>query len=124
MSKGFIVPATFHEATASENADEKISALRENETYILIPLPPNLNCIGGRWVYDKKPGVNNEPEYKARYIARGYIQVPDIIYIYSTLHIGGCTPVIEYDSADNFSSVFIAEQRESYRDINIQLDLA
>ena len=39
------------------------------------------------------------------------------------LHVGECTPVMEYDNADDFSSVFIAKRRESYLDIHVPLDL-
>ena len=81
------IPATFEEATASEEAgdwkramDEEVSALQDNNTYTLTTLPPGRKCIGGRWVYNIKPGINNEPKYKARFVAKGYTQVADIDY--------------------------------------------
>ena len=40
------------------------------------------------------------------------------------LHVGVWTPVLEYDHADDFSSVFITKRRQSYRDIHVPLDLA
>ena len=46
----------------------------------------------------------------------------DIFLGYVLLHIWECTPVMEYDNADDFSSVFIAKQSESYCDIHFQLD--
>ena len=55
--------------------EEEISSLKENDTYVLTTLPPDKKCIGGRWVFDVKHGSNNEPKYKARYVAKGFSQI-------------------------------------------------
>ena len=80
------VPSTYEKAMVSDDAhhwqkamDEEISALKANDTYSLSPVPDK-NVIGGRWVFDIKSGVNNEPRYKARYVAKGFSQIPEIDY--------------------------------------------
>ena len=60
--------------------DEEMSALKENDTYALTALPPGRKCIGSRWVYSTKPGIGNEPKYKARFVAKGYTQVAEVDY--------------------------------------------
>ena len=82
-----IVPNSYEAAINSTEADEwrqamdeEIQALNENETYEITPLPPGRKCIGGRWVYCIKPGLNNDPKYKARYCAKGFTQKCGIDY--------------------------------------------
>ena len=36
--------------------------------------------MGGRWVYAVKLGPNGEEKYKARFVAKGYSQIPDVDY--------------------------------------------
>ena len=55
--------------------EEEMSSLLENETYDLVPRPET-PVIGGRWVYCKK----NEDTYKARYVAKGFSQIPNVDY--------------------------------------------
>ena len=59
---------------------EEISALNDNDTYSLTALPEGRKCINSRWVYSIKPGISNEPKFKARYVAKGYSQVPHVDY--------------------------------------------
>ena len=61
--------------------EEEIHALRENETYELAKLPESKNSVGGEWVYAIKTGPNGEEKYKARYVAKGYSQIPNILII-------------------------------------------
>jgi len=81
------VPATYQEAISSPKGhqwkramDEEISSLQDNNTYELTILPKTHTAVGGRWVYQVKPGPNGEEKYKARYVAKGYSQVKDIDY--------------------------------------------
>ena len=81
------IPNTFQEAMSSPDShrwksamDEEVSTLQENNTYTLIKLPKDKSVIGGRWVFDVKPGINNEPKYKARYVAKGFSQIKDRDY--------------------------------------------
>lgn len=57
-----------------------MKSLAENKTYELTPLPEGRSSVGGRWVYAVKQGANNEENFKARYVAKGYSQVPNIDY--------------------------------------------
>ena len=79
------VPKTYQEAIVSADSshwkkamENEMSALEENETYKLTPLPQGRKVVGGRWVYALKNGLNNQEQYKARYVAKGYSQLPDI----------------------------------------------
>ena len=56
----------------------EMASLRENDTYDLTHLPPYRKCIGGKWVYSIKPGVDNSPKFKAHYCAKGFVQKHDI----------------------------------------------
>ena len=51
-----------------------------NDTYELTCLPQGREAVGGRWVYAAKLGHNNEEKFKARYVAKGYSQLPGIDY--------------------------------------------
>ena len=80
-------PKTFQEATQCKNSDkwvkameDEMNSLKENETFVHTTLPHGTNLIGGKWVYALKMGLNGEKRYKARYVAKGYSQVPDIDY--------------------------------------------
>ena len=56
-----------------------MQALRHNETFELTELPEGKNAVGGRWVYAIKTNPGKE-SYKARYVAKGYSQTPEIDY--------------------------------------------
>ena len=79
------VPTTYNEAINSKDADEwklamnnEMRALEENDTFELTTLPPDRKVVGGRWVYAIKTGLNDVKEFKARYVAKGYSQIPEI----------------------------------------------
>ena len=81
------VPNSYEEAIGSSDAkhwkkamDEEMSALKENQTFKITPLPEGRKAVGGRWVYARKLGPNNEEQYKARFVAKGYSQLPGIDY--------------------------------------------
>ena len=50
--------------------DEEVSGLQNNNTCTLTTFPHGRICIGVRRVYNIKPGINNKPKYKARFIAK------------------------------------------------------
>ena len=80
------IPQTYHEAMQSEESNDwgvamknEYQALCENETFDLVQ-KPNKKVVGGRWVYSKKRNENGVEIFKARYVAKGFSQVPNIDY--------------------------------------------
>ena len=87
MTDDFDTPKTFEQAMRCENSEkwvkameDEMNSLKENETFVHTKLPLGTNLIGGKWVYALKRGLNGEERYKARYVAKGYSQIPDIDY--------------------------------------------
>lgn len=61
--------------------DAEIAALRKNNTWELAPSSPSQNIMGRKWVFRiKKDKDGNITQYKARNVARGFNQRPDIDY--------------------------------------------
>lgn len=80
------IPRSYREAVSSPEASQwtkamqtEMSALIENDTFELSHRPRDRDVIGGRWVYSIKEG-NNQQNFKARYVAKGYKQVEDLDY--------------------------------------------
>ena len=80
-----VIPVSYSAAMSSPDAEKwktamekEIRSLEENNTYTLVTRPEDKNVVGGKWVYSIKDGDN--PEYKARYVAKGYSQIKDIDY--------------------------------------------
>ena len=59
--------------------DDKIKALEENDTFELVSLPESREIVGW-WVYTVKTGPKKAKTFKARYVAKGYSQIPGIDY--------------------------------------------
>lgn len=57
-----------------------MEALMENNTFDLTVLPEGKSVVGGKWVFNVKNDPENGNRYKARFVARGFSQVPDIDY--------------------------------------------
>ena len=81
------LPNTYEQAIKSENASEwegamatEMKALKENDTFELTNLPPGRKAIGGKWVYTVKTGVDDNKIFKARYVAKGFSQMPELDY--------------------------------------------
>lgn len=81
------IPNTYEEAIKSPEShqwqkamEEEVKALGENDTYELTSLPDGRSVIGGKWVYTKKLGPENNEKFKARYVAKGYSQVESVDY--------------------------------------------
>ena len=75
-------PATFREAVKSHERDAWISAMRteldsmaRNNVWTLVQRPKDIPTITGKWVYrTKRTPTGNIDKYKARYVARGFVQ--------------------------------------------------
>ena len=81
------LPTSYSEAVSSPDSvkwknamDEEFASLANNNTFTLTEPPPDREIVGGKWVYTIKTGVNNEETYKARYVAKGYSQIPGVDY--------------------------------------------
>ena len=81
------LPNTYEQAIKSENALEwegamatELRSLKENNTFELTNLPPGRKAIGGKWVYTVKTGVDDNQIFKARYVAKGFSQMPELEY--------------------------------------------
>ncbi|GJV04766.1 putative RNA-directed DNA polymerase [Tanacetum coccineum] len=58
---------------------EEYDALMKNETWFLVPRASNTNVVDGKWVYRLKRDKNGAiTRYKARFVAKGFRQQPDI----------------------------------------------
>ncbi|KAH9799298.1 reverse transcriptase Ty1/copia-type domain-containing protein [Citrus sinensis] len=71
--------------TASKNPlwtqamKEELQALHQNQTWVLVPRPNNVNVIGSKWVYRIKYREDGTIDrYKARLVAKGFTQVPGV----------------------------------------------
>lgn len=60
--------------------NNEIKPLEDNDTFELTCAPPDRKVVGGRWVHVIKTGLNDIKEFKARYVAKGYSQTPEIDY--------------------------------------------
>ena len=81
------IPSCYAQAISSPDStswkramDEEIHSLESNDTYELTALPHNREVVGGKWVYTIKSGPNSEQTYKARFVAKGYSQIPGVDY--------------------------------------------
>ena len=76
------IPQSYEEAMASPEKphwiaamDEEITALKQNGTWKLTPLPGGMNLVGCKWVYTKKLNSDGSlNRYKARLVAKGFSQ--------------------------------------------------
>jgi hypothetical protein len=61
--------------------ESKYMSFISNGTWSLVPLPPGRKAISACWIYRKKPGPHGVGIcYKARLVAIGFQQKPDIDY--------------------------------------------
>ncbi|CAN6698425.1 unnamed protein product [Malus baccata var. baccata] len=60
---------------------EELSALHSQGTWSLVPLPPNKNLVGCKWVFKiKRDADGNISRYKARLVAKGFNQEEGLDY--------------------------------------------
>jgi hypothetical protein len=61
--------------------DEEYSALMENQTWDLVPLPKGRNIVQCRWIFHTNMVANGDiNKYKSCLVAKGYLQVHGIDY--------------------------------------------
>ena len=73
-------PQSYKEAMSGPDADEycaaievEIQSLKDNHTYDVVDLPPDVRPITSRFVYKRKIGYDGKVKtYKARLVARGF----------------------------------------------------
>ena len=55
--------------------DTEFQALQKQQTWSLVPAPPNVNLVGCKWVYKLKLNSDGSiSRYKARLVAKGFHQ--------------------------------------------------
>lgn len=82
------IPYTYEEALLSDHSnqwkaamDAEMNTLLDNNTWEIKPLPDNRTETKGRWVFTIKQGTTiGSVQYKARYVAKGFSQLPGIDY--------------------------------------------
>lgn len=61
--------------------EEEYNDLLKNQTWSLVPLPPNRTSIGCKWVFRTKENPDGSiNKYKARLVAKGFHQQPGFDY--------------------------------------------
>lgn len=101
-SLGEVEPNHFQDAMVSEQAsnwktaiNSEYASLMKNRTWDLVHLPPNRSLIKSRWTFRIKPGYQTTAKiYKARFVAKGFSQVPGTDYTAAEIY----APVVKYDS--------------------------
>ena len=77
------VPTTYRGPLADPNwrqaMDEEFLALQSNNTWTLVPRPPNANIVTGKWIFRHKLNSDGTLDrYKARWVLRGFTQRPGV----------------------------------------------
>lgn len=68
--------------------NKELEALENNNTWTVMPLPPDKKPIGSKWVYKVKLRPDGTVErYEARLVAKGYNQVYGIDYFDKFSHV-------------------------------------
>ncbi|KAL2240118.1 UNVERIFIED_CONTAM: Retrovirus-related Pol polyprotein from transposon RE2 [Sesamum indicum] len=78
-------PKSYHEAMQHQEwldaMKAEITALENNHTWSLVPLPAGKRPIGCKWVYKTKLRADGSVErYKARLVAKGFSQIAGVDY--------------------------------------------
>ena len=60
--------------------EEEMNAFKLNKVYEECTLPPGKSSVGGRWVLTLKE-AGDGVHYEARYVAKGYTQLPNVDFI-------------------------------------------
>ena len=126
------LPTSYKDAITSSDSykwksamEDEMHALRENDTFKVTRLPENRAAIGGRWVYTLKTGPNGEPKHKARFVAKGYSQMPGIDYdetFSPTARISSVRTMIQY-AVQNDITIHQMDVKSAYLNAPIDCEL-
>ena len=82
------VPNTYKQAMRSSEVEKwksamksEMTSLAENNTYSIVPLPAGKKAVGSRWVYSLKQDPEGNTTHKARFVAKGFSQIPGSDYL-------------------------------------------
>lgn len=65
---------------------EEYSSIMRNDVWDIVPCPEGKSVVGSCWAYKVKHGVDGSVEkYKAKFVAKGFLQVEGIDYEEKTL---------------------------------------
>lgn len=103
----------------------EFTALQNNKTWTIVPLPPNRKAIECKWVFRVKENVDGTMDkYKARLVAKGFHQIhrkdfhetfspvvkPDTIRIILTLALTYKWPIHQLDVNNAFLNGILHEE--------------
>lgn len=79
------LPRSVHDALLDPNwrsaMQAEYDALLANDTWSLVPCPPGVNMVTGKWIFRHKLHADGSLDrYKARWVLRGFTQRSDIDY--------------------------------------------
>ncbi|RMD39150.1 hypothetical protein DV735_g5979, partial [Chaetothyriales sp. CBS 134920] len=79
------VPSSYKETLKSPEQDEwkqamdrELAELDKQNTWTLVKKPADRKVLKGKWVYALKTTADNKPKYKARWVAKGFQQIPGL----------------------------------------------
>ena len=78
-------PTTYSEAIKDQRWIDamklEIKTLEDNNTWLVVDLPPGKHTVGSKWIYKIKYKVDGDIErFKARLVAKGYNQYEGLRY--------------------------------------------
>lgn len=89
---------------------EEYDALMENDTWEIVPCPPDRTPVKCRWIFKVKPAPNGTPpRYKARLVAKGFSQRPGIDFDETY------AAVISHDTLRALFSVIASQDMEMHQ---------
>ena len=125
------IPVTYNDSLRSDNANnwqtamnEEYKSLIEMNTFDLVPRPSK-KVIGGRWVFAMKTDEHRNPVYKARYVAKGFSQIPSIDYgeIFSpTARLTSIRILCQLAAQENLQ-IFQLDVKTAYLNADIDYDI-
>ncbi|GJT01311.1 retrotransposon protein, putative, ty1-copia subclass [Tanacetum coccineum] len=72
-------PANYKAALLDPEFDKWLNAMKDNEVWELVNLPPDGKTVGHKWLFKKKTNIDEAVHtYKTRLVAKGFTQTPGI----------------------------------------------